>query len=120
MQYDINALKDKIIAQLLLIETDNQPKLESAVQDYVANGEERFQALLEYMADIDIDNGGEKVKFLLDRLAEEKDILTQEVLSLFVIAKGAAQSALNNVQDILLQEVKTVLEDVEKGFEDNS
>lgn len=110
MDYDIKTLKDKIIAELLLIQTENQPKLETAISDFVNNAEERYTALLEYMAD-----HGE-VKFLLDRLKDEKDIFEQEILTVFTIGKGAVQSALNNVQDILLQEVKTVIADVEKNF----
>ena len=112
--YDINALKEKIIAQLLLIQTDSQPKLQIAVTDFVNNAEERYRALLEYMAE-----GGD-TKFLIDRLKEEKDIFEQEVLSLFTIAKGAAQSALNNVQDILLQEVRVVLDDVQDSIEEGT
>lgn len=106
---DINiseAVKDlltKTKTALLEIVNTDTPLVLDAVNSYVGNAETRFSDLLSHLAD-----GGD-VKFLLDRLQEEKDILTSEVLSFIVIGKGVAQNVINSIQDILLSAIAAVL-----------
>lgn len=96
------------IVKDLLTETKNvllgiidveKPQVVEAVNSYIQNAEQRMVSLLENLAQ----NGD--VKFLLERLAEEKDILFSEVLSFVVIGKSVAQEAINAIQDILLQAI---------------
>jgi hypothetical protein len=110
--FDPKQTLDEIKASLLSYAGKKSPEVIQAVESYVQGAETRISDLVDYMAD-----GGE-VKFLLDRLAQEKDILLSEVLSFVVLAKGVASDAINNVQDIILQALKKVLEDVEKKMDD--
>lgn len=110
MDLNIPELVAKLLAETkdqllkLAAETVGEvPAVVEAVNSYIANAQSRMTSLLGYMA------GGGDVKFLLDRLQEEKDILQSEVLSFIVISKGIAQNIINSVQDILLQFISQVL-----------
>ncbi|HEY9340755.1 MAG TPA: hypothetical protein VIQ23_04190 [Hanamia sp.] len=104
---NIPDLVQKLLAQtksaLLEIVTTDTPLVIDAVDSYISNAETRMSSLLQNLSE-----GGD-VKFLLDRLREEKDILRTEVLSFIVIGKGVAQNVINSVQDILLQAIASVL-----------
>ena len=88
---------------LLEIVTVNTPQVIEAVDSYISNAESRMSSLLQNLAE-----GGD-VKFLIDRLKEEKDILRTEVLSFITIGKVILQNVLNAIQDILLQAIAAVL-----------
>lgn len=110
MDLNIPELVQKLLAetktQLLKLATEavgEVPAVLEAVDSYIANAQSRMTSLLSNFAE-----GGD-VKFLLDRLQEEKDILQSEVLSFIVIGKGIAQNIINSVQDILLRAIAQVL-----------
>lgn len=88
---------------ILQLATDATPNLIKAVDAYIALAQQRFTSLMSYMA-----NGGD-TRFLLDRLAEEKDVLKSQILSFIVMGKGIAEHLINSVQDILLTAVGQVL-----------
>ena len=88
---------------LLSILTERTPQVVEAVDSYIANAQTRLTSLLSHLAD-----GGD-VRFLLDRLQEEKDILYSEILSFVVIGKGIAQDVINSVQNILLNAIGRAL-----------
>lgn len=99
----VRELLAKTKTSLLEIVTTDTPLVIEAVDGYIGNAETRFSDLLTHLAE-----GGD-VKFLLERLKEEKDILTSEVLSFLVIGKGVAQNIINSIQDILLNAISEVL-----------
>lgn len=88
---------------LLEMLSKDAPQVIEAVDSYIANGQDRLINLLEKVS-----QDGD-IKFMLDRLAEEKDILYSEVLSFVVIGKQIIQDALNKVQDILLTAIGQAL-----------
>lgn len=104
---DIKSTVQQVLAQteaaLMSIVTNEIPEVTEAVNAYINNAKQRFTDLLSYMAD-----GGD-VKFLLDRLSDEKGILESEVLSFEVIGKQVAQTVINSIQDILIQAIRVVL-----------
>ena len=99
----VKELLSKTKTALLGMVTTEKPLVLDAVNSYIGNAEDRFSALLSNVAE-----GGD-VKFLLERLKEEKDILESEVLSFVVIGKGVAQDIINSIQDIILGAVAAVL-----------
>lgn len=103
IEKSVNEVLNKAKNAFLKIVTEDLPQVLATVNQYIEKAQKRVAALLNFMA-----NGG-SVKFLLDRLADEKDVFKSQVLSLIVIAKGLAQTLVNAFQDILLTAVGKVL-----------
>jgi len=96
----LNAIKQSLLNTL----GSTEGQVVNVAESYVLDGEDRISALLEAMS-----SGESDIKFLLRRLADEKNILLGQLLSIEVIAKGVAENAINNAQAILLNAIKSVL-----------
>lgn len=103
INFDIKKLLADIKDVLLAAVVVDTPVIVDAVTSYVSNAESRLTSLIENMY-----HGG-SAKFLLDRLAEEKDIMLTQLLSFEVMGKQIAQTVINNAQNIILQAVNDVL-----------
>lgn len=90
--------------ELMIIVVSDAPLVIEAINTYIANLENRTASLLNYII-----NNPTDVRFVIDRVREEPDILKTEVFSFLIIGKGIVQNVVNNIQDLILSAVYAIL-----------
>lgn len=110
---DIN-ISDALKKLLTDSETALQPLLVDATKEgvdatslYLTNLEARGASLLQVVAAPDY--AGDKLAFVVARIKDEPTIFETEVLSYIVIGESIAQTAINNIQVILIDAVHSIL-----------
>lgn len=103
IQQLVTNVLSQVKQELLLVIPSVTSEALDAVNKYIGNLENRASALLTSLQQ------NNDAKFLIARLKDEKTILESEVFSFIIIGESLAQIAVNNIQDILIAAVETVL-----------
>lgn len=103
IQQLVTNVLSQVKQELLLVIPSVTGEALDAVNKYIDNLESRASALLTSLQQ------NNDAKFLIARLKDEKTILESEVFSFIIIGESLAQLAVNNIQDILIAAVETVL-----------
>lgn len=88
--FDIEALKNTIIAALTVLYNDNYPEVKESIDGYLIALNERLALLTEASL------RGE-VEFVGARLKDELTLLESELIALKVIGLGIAEDAIENI-----------------------
>lgn len=100
----IKPMVDKMKSAFTSLYSTSYPQIMEAGMSYVQNAEQRFTTLVTARMSNDI-----SAKFLMDRLAEEKDIFMSELKSFEVLGAGIAQEIINDAQKIVIDAVQGLI-----------
>lgn len=91
--------------QPIIIDATQEGK--DAIALYLSNLADRGTSLLEVVADPAYT--GDKLAFVVARIKDEPTIFESEVLSFIIIGESLAQTAINNIEVILIDAVHSIL-----------
>ncbi len=102
MSFDINEVVANMVDTIKTTVADNWPLVKETANDFLQDRKSRLELLASLRLQSQISD-----EFFLQRLQDEKDILTSELHSIAIITKAIAQKAANAAIDVLQNAVSS-------------
>ena len=104
MSFDINEVVANMVDTIKTTVADNWPLVKETANDFLQDRKSRLELLASLRLQSQISD-----EFFLQRLQDEKDILTSELHSIAIITKAIAQKAANAAIDVLQNAVSSFI-----------